>query len=373
MRPLEDVVVLDFSSLVPGPLATLILAEAGARIIKVERPGSGEEMRSYHPRWAGESSNFALLNRNKESISLNLKDPQDLARLEPLVARADVLVEQFRPGVMDRLGLGYEHVSKINRKIVYCSITGYGQNGPLRDEAGHDLNYIAKSGLLALSRGTPVTPVIPPALIADIAGGTYPAVINILLALRQRDRTGAGSRLDIAMADNTFTFLYWALGTGAATGEWPGNGSDLVTGGTPRYRLYAAADGVMIAVAPIEQRFWNIFCEIIALDPSWRDDSQDMAGTMREVKRIIASRPSADWERLFAGKDCCCCVVRDLKDALDDPQFRSRGLFDHRLSHEGLSMPALPVPVAPAFRGDPAVGTVPRVGGANASALAAEE
>lgn len=373
MRPLEDVLVLDFSSLVPGPLATLILAEAGARIIKVERPGGGDEMRSYQPRWAGESSNFALLNRNKESISLDLKNPRDRARLEPLLAKADVLVEQFRPGVMDRLGLGYDDVAEINPGIIYCSITGYGQDGPLRDEAGHDLNYIAKSGMLALSRGTVETPVIPPALIADIAGGTYPAVMNILLALRKRDRSGAGSRLDIAMAENTFTFLYWALGTGAATGRWPGNGRDLVTGGTPRYRLYAAADGIMIAVAPIEQRFWDIFCEAIGLDAAWRDDSRDQDGTAAEVARIIASRTSDEWEQTFAGKDCCCCVVRSLEQALADPQFLSRRLFDHQVSHAGSSMPALPVPVSGPFRGEPSGGTVPALGGANPSVLARDE
>ena len=152
------------------------------------------------------------INRGKKSIAVDLKDPEGRARVESLVAGCDVLIEQFRPGVMDRLGLGYEAVSRLNQSIVYCSISGYGQTGPKRDTAAHDLNYIGDTGLLSLSMGTLDVPVIPPALIADIAGGAYPAVINILLALRIRDATGQGRRLDIAMADNLFPLMYWALG-----------------------------------------------------------------------------------------------------------------------------------------------------------------
>lgn len=184
--PLRDIKVLDFSTLLPGPMATLFLAEAGAEVIKVERPGRGEEMRSYLPKWGADSANFNLLNRGKKSIAVDLKDPEQLALLRPLVETADVIVEQFRPGVMQRLGLGYQDVLAINSDIIFCSITGYGQDGPKSKKAGHDLNYIGDSGMLGLSCGTVETPVIPPALIADIAGGTYPAVLNILLALRER-------------------------------------------------------------------------------------------------------------------------------------------------------------------------------------------
>jgi crotonobetainyl-CoA:carnitine CoA-transferase CaiB-like acyl-CoA transferase len=235
MRPLEGVWVLDFSTLLPGPMASLMLAEAGAEVVKIERPGLGDEMRHYNPRWGANSSNFALLNRGKRSLALDLKDPRARARLDPLIARADILLEQFRPGVMARLGLGYEALAARNPRLIYCSITGYGQTGPKRDLAGHDLNYIGDTGLLALAAGDPARPQVPPALIADIAGGSYPAVVNILLALRARETTGRGCHLDIAMTDNLFPFLYWAMGQGMATGQWPGNGSDLVTGGSPRY------------------------------------------------------------------------------------------------------------------------------------------
>src|SRR5262245_47228615 len=191
MQPLEGLLVLDFSTLLPGPLATLILAEAGAEVIKIERPG-GDEMRAWEPRWGSQSVNFALLNRGKKSIVVDLKDAHHREQLKPLMTRADVLVEQFRPGVMARLGLDYASVSAINPRIIYSSITGYGQTGPRRSVAAHDVNYMADSGLLSLSMGPPSHPVLPPALIADIAGGAYPAVMNIMLALRERDRTGRG-------------------------------------------------------------------------------------------------------------------------------------------------------------------------------------
>lgn len=354
MRPLEGITVLDFSTLLPGPLATLLLAEAGAEVIKIERPGRGEEMRSYKPAWGADSVNFALLNRGKKSLALDLKNSADRAKLEPLIARADIVMEQFRPGVMARLGLDYETLSKKNPRIIYCAITGYGQTGPKRDVAGHDLNYIGDAGLLALSMGEIANPVVPPALIADIAGGAYPAVMNIMLALMQRQHTGRGCKLDIAMTDNLFPFMYWAMGDGLASGEWPGNGTAMVCGGTPRYHLYPAGDGKVVAAAPIEQKFWEEFCELIGLEKDLRDDSRDMAATMRRVAEIIQSQPGEVWAARFAGKDCCCSVVSDVRQALDDPHFRARGLFDHVLVNEaGARMPALPVPVVPEFRAPP--------------------
>ena len=351
MRPLEGLLVLDFSTLLPGPMATLLLAEAGAEVVKIERPGRGDEMRGYTPRWGADSTNFALLNRGKRSVALDLKDPAERKRLEPLLARADVLVEQFRPGVMDRLGLSYDAVSARNPRLIYCSITGYGQTGPKRDAAGHDLNYIGDTGLLALSHGDAARPVVPPALIADIAGGAYPAVMNILLALTRRGATGLGCYLDVAMTDNLFPFLYWALGQGAATGVWPGNGTDLVTGGSPRYRLYPAADGRIVAVAAIEDRFWAVFCEAIGLAPALRDDTQDAPATARRIGEIIAAAPSAHWREVFARADCCCSVVATLQEAVADPHFIARGLFTRQVANgQGGTMPALPVPVDPAFR-----------------------
>ncbi len=354
MRPLDGVRVLDFSTLLPGPMASLLLAEAGAEVIKIERPGRGEEMRSYEPRWGQESVNFALLNRGKKSIAADLKDPAARDRILDLAQTADIVLEQFRPGVMDRLGLGYEAMRQRSPRIIYCAITGFGQRGPRRDRAGHDLNYIGDTGLLALSSGAPGHRVVPPALIADIAGGAYPAVMNILLALRHRDATGEGAYLDIAMTDGLFAFQYWAVGNGLAAGQWPGNGRDLVTGGTPRYRLYDTKDGRIVAAAPIEQRFWETFVVAIGLESALVDDARDPAATTARIAEIIRSRDAAEWAPIFDAADCCCSIVQDVRAALADAHFRSRGLFAHVLANEaGARMPALAVPICPIFRAAP--------------------
>lgn len=206
MLPLEDVKVIDFSFHLPGPLASLILAEAGANVIKVERPDTGDELRLIPPFATDESISFAMLNRGKKSVSIDLKAAHAFQMLEPLLREADILVEQFRPGVMERLGFGYDAIRAINPGIVYCSITGYGQTGPNSMKAGHDLNYRAEAGLLSLTQDACGHPTMPQITIADIAGGSYPAVMNILLALRRKDRTGDGCHIDIAMSRNLFTY-----------------------------------------------------------------------------------------------------------------------------------------------------------------------
>jgi crotonobetainyl-CoA:carnitine CoA-transferase CaiB-like acyl-CoA transferase len=369
MRPLEGIRVLDFSTLLPGPLATLLLAEAGAEVIKIERPGRGDEMRSYAPKFGADSVNFALLNRGKRSIELDLKDRDAVDRLTPLLESADVVVEQFRPGVMDRLGLGYEALTKLNPRIIYCAITGYGQDGPRADIAAHDLNYIAEAGLLALSAGVDGAPVLPPALIADIGGGTYPAVINILLALRERERTGKGCKLDIAMADNLFAFMYWALGNGLVAGQWPKPGGELVTGGSPRFNIYRTRDGRFVAAAPLETKFWDNFCALIGLEPGFRDDSRDAAATKRAVAKKIAAKTADEWRALFAGKDLCCCIMGSIEEALRDPHFAARGVFAAKLAAAGKQITALPVPIASEFRAAPGARGYPALGEANAEML----
>jgi alpha-methylacyl-CoA racemase len=369
--PLKDVRVLDFSTLLPGPMATLMLAEAGAEVIKVERPGSGEDMRHYPPFWGRESVNFAMLNRGKKSLALDLKNPAERDRLRPLIESADVLVEQFRPGVMKRLELDYESVARINPEVIYCSISGFGQTGPKRDRAGHDLNYIGDAGLLSLSLGTTDTPVIPPALIADIAGGSYPAVVNILLALRERDRTGKGAHLDIAMTEGVLPFMYWAIGNGAGAGSWPASGGELVTGGSPRYRLYPTADGKFVAAGPLEDKFWAAFTESIGLEPKYRDDKVDPKATAERIAEIILQHPAVHWEPLLLKADCCCTIVKSVQEAMQDEHFRERGVFNAKLVNEqGNSMPATPVPIAASLRahGDDEV-SAPALGSHNRDLL----
>lgn len=362
MRPLEGLRVLDFSTLLPGPLATLLLAEAGAEVVKIERPGEGDGMRGYPPKLGAESLSFALLNRGKRSLAIDLKDPEEVARLLPLVAETQVLVEQFRPGVMDRLGLGWETLKKVNPALVYCAITGYGQSGPKAQDAGHDLTYLAETGLLALAAGADGAPVVPPGLIADIGGGSLPAVIDILLALRRTEATGEGCYLDVAMSDNLFAWQFWAQAQLAAGAGPPRPGGELLTGGSPRYQVYRTADGRFLAAAPLEQKFWETFCRLIDLPEGLREDAKNPEATKRAVAEIIAARPADHWQCLFAGEDACCALVRPLEAALEGPQFRARGLFAAELSCGGATLPALPVPLAPALRAAPGTKASPALG-----------
>jgi crotonobetainyl-CoA:carnitine CoA-transferase CaiB-like acyl-CoA transferase len=353
--PLTGVRVLDFSTLLPGPLATYLLAESGADVVKVERAGVGDEMRGIPPFTEhGTSVRFLLLNGGKRSVSLDLKTDAGLARARELAAAADVLVEQFRPGVMDRLGLGYAELAATNPGLVYCSITGYGQSGPWADRAAHDLNYAADAGMLSLVRTPDGAPTLPPATFADIGGGSYPAVMNISLALLARARTGRGAHLDIAMAENLFPFIYWAIADGLA-GHWPRPSGELLTGGSPRYALYRTADGEWLAVAAIEQRFWNALCEVIGLDSGWRDDRRDPAGTQAAVAALIAARPAADWAAALADVDACTNLVRDVRSAIESPQARARGLFagEAAIAGDPQTIPLLHLPVAPTLRRAP--------------------
>ncbi|MBV1926013.1 MAG: CoA transferase [Rhodobacteraceae bacterium] len=354
-QPLDDILVLDFSTLLPGPLATLMLAEAGAEVIKFERPGPGRDARLAEPKIDGRSIGFATLNRGKKSIAIDLKADGAANSLRPLLEKADVLVEQFRPGVMDRLGLGYDAVKAINPDIIYCSITGYGQTGPKRDAAGHDLNYVGDSGILSLSTGEAEKPTMPFALVADVGGGTYPAVVNILLALRDRDRTGTGAHLDIAMVEGAFSFAYWAHAKGVVAKEDVTNCGDRMTGAVPRYNLYVTADGRRLAVGGIEPKFWDAFCDVIDLPAALRDDTIDPQATRAEVARRIASQPSSHWEPLFAKADCCTSFVKTPGEAARDPHFVDRGLFDWQTTLGDVNIPALPLPIAPAYRAAPHV------------------
>ncbi len=348
-QPLSGLTILDFSTLLPGPLATLMLAEAGARVVKVERPG-GEDMRRFPPFLDGRSAIHAMLNRGKETVFLDLKSEAGRERALALACEADVLVEQFRPGVMARLGLGYDAVGRMNPRIVYCSITGYGQTGPRAGEAGHDVNYIGNTGLLAQSWGTADQPVLPPTQIADIGGGTFPAVINILLALLARQRTGTGLHLDIAMSDAMFTFAVMAHVFAGLTGEAPANGAGLLTGGSPRYGLYPARCGTPICVGALEEPFWMAFCDAVGVPPDRRNDGQEPAAVRSAVAEAVRSRSADEWRPILAAANCCATVLEPLEAALGDPHFIERGLVEGRPPDGSPAVPEAVLPIAPAFR-----------------------
>lgn len=348
---LRGLKVLDFSTLLPGPMATLFLAEAGAEVIKIERPETGEDMRYYPPTWGDSSVNFSLLNRGKKSVTVDLKNQSEREKLIPLIEQADIFVEQFRPGVMARLGLDYESIVKINPKIIYCSISGFGQDGPKQHLAGHDINYVGDAGLLSLGLGSSDNPVVPPALIADIGGGSYPAVINILLALRERDLSGKGCYIDVAMTDGVLPFLWWALGKTSASGASPENGNDRLTGGSPRYQLYTTRDQRFVAAGPLEDKFWSAFVEAIGLSEKYRNDSVDPQETIRQVALIIKNQSATYWEPILKKANCCCSIVKNVSEALKDEQFRDRGVFDNTLvSGSGDELPAVPIPIVPGLK-----------------------
>jgi crotonobetainyl-CoA:carnitine CoA-transferase CaiB-like acyl-CoA transferase len=252
--------------------------------------------------------------------------------------------------------------------LIYCSITGFGQSGPRAQFAGHDLNYMAISGLLSLTCGIDGAPPLPNAPIADIAGGSYPALMNLLLALIERERTGRGCHLDISMTENLFTLAYWGLAQGHAAGQWPQPGSGLITGGSPRYHVYACANGGHIAAAPIEERFWSRFCELLELDRDLRAADADPRLVTRAVAKIIASRSSEHWQGILDAEDVCCCVVSSLEEAVQDPHFRSRGLFAQRVCSDGSTMPALPLPLAGRFCTPEVERAAPRLGGDTSNA-----
>lgn len=369
MRPLENIKVIDFSTLLPGPLAGLMLAEAGAQVIKIERPNTGDEMRGYEPKLGEDSVNFALLNAGKESITIDLKAGDAFERLRPLIEQADIVIEQFRPGVMDRLGFGYADLKRINSRLIYCAITGWGQTGPKALVAAHDLNYMAEAGILGLTAGADGAPVLPPVLAADIAGGAYPAVMNILLALRHRDQTGEGAYLDIAMGENLLSFVYWGIGNGFSAGMWPGGGDALVTGGSPRYQIYATADDRHLAAAPLEEKFWTNFCSIIGLPEEMRSSEVDPKVATAAVAAIIKQKSAAEWQKKFEGQDVCCSIVARLEEAVADPHFAARKVFDRNLSIAGKTVPALPIPVAGVFRAKSS-NPPPRLGASTAKLLA---
>ena len=319
---LDGVKVLDFTTLLPGPLATLVLAEAGAEVIKIERPG-GDPIRHAPPFVDGESVPFAMLNRGKRSIEIDLKEPGAAARVLALVEIADVVIEQFRPGVMDRLGVGYAAVQQANPRCIYCAISGYGQRGRRADIAGHDLNYVAEAGLLGVTSDRDGHPTLPHTQLADIGAGSYPAVINILLALYRARSTGAGAFLDIAMTEQTFPFLWQALAHGWATGAMTTPNELPLTGGSPRYGLYPTAGRAHAGAG----RPWRTTSG--RTSANWSSSlkpSGTTPGIPRQpaggVREAVAARPSDFWRpRLKDAKHLCCTLVPSLEDAVNDPQF----------------------------------------------------
>lgn len=347
---LEGLRVVDFTTLLPGPFATLILAEAGAQVTKIEAP-AGDLLRANPPHVRGTPVSFALLNRGKTCLNLDLKDPDQRAEAERLISRADIVVEQFRPGVMARLGLDYAAMSARKPDLIYCSITGYGQDGPDAQLAGHDLNYLARAGILSLGGDGQGRPAMPPTQIADIGGGALPAVLNILTALVQRERTGKGAYLDVAMAENVLSWMHGSFARALCGETEPGPGEGRLFGGSPRYQIYETADGRFLSVAPLEEKFWKTFCATIGLDPARIAEIGEGAALKSEIAGILGRKTCAEWVALFQGKDVCVEPVRRVDEVLNDAHFGARAVFEQKLEiAPGTRLSALPVPLARGLR-----------------------
>jgi crotonobetainyl-CoA:carnitine CoA-transferase CaiB-like acyl-CoA transferase len=328
-RALEGIRVLDFSRLLPGPYCSLLLSDLGADVVKIEEPGSGDYARWYPPMVGDTSGSFAALNRDKRSVSVNLKSPAGVAVVRRLAERADVVLESFRPGVMDRLGIGYTALSGANPRLIYCAISGYGQDGPYRDRAGHDINYAAMAGVTALTGARGEKPTLIGVQVGDYTGALYGA-LSILGALFARTRTGLGQFLDISMTEGALSFLTLYLGKVAAGSTSVTRGEEELAGGLPCYDIYATADGKAMSLGPLEPKFWQAFCNAIERpELAGQGYLRGAAGdeVRAELARIFRTRTRDEWVAFLRAHDVCCEPVLEPAELASHPLHRSRGAF----------------------------------------------
>jgi crotonobetainyl-CoA:carnitine CoA-transferase CaiB-like acyl-CoA transferase len=300
MMDLEGIVVLDLTRLLPGAVATQYLADWGAEVIKIEQPGAGDYARTMSP------SVFKRTNAGKKSIVLNLKSPRGREISKSLAGAADVLIEGNRPGVMERLGLCYSELSAVNKRLIYVSLTGYGQRGPYTDLAGHDINYMALGGVLSLN-----LPVIPGVQIADLVGGSMQTVMGILLALVARHRTGEGRHVDVSMYDGVTSLLTIPLASYREAGCEPTPGAETLSGRYACYNIYEAADGRWLAVGALEPKFWAELCRRLRCeDLIPRQFEEPQRAVKARIAAIFQTRRAHDWFDELRGSDCCVTLVR---------------------------------------------------------------
>ncbi|WOH38651.1 CaiB/BaiF CoA-transferase family protein [Thalassotalea fonticola] len=328
--PLSQLKVLDLSTLLPGPYATMMLADMGADVLRIEALGRHDLVKSFSPTLNGSSHAFLTLNRNKKAIALDLKQQAAVDIVKKLIAEYDVIVEQFRPGVMAKFGLDYDSLKSINPKLIYCSITGYGQTGCFKDRAGHDINYLSLSGLASFS-GTKVTgPVLSGTQIADIAGGSHHAVMGIMAAVIERSTTGLGQHLDISMTDAAFA-LTAMFGAGAVGADVdPELGGNVLNGGH-FYDYYQTSDGSYISVGSLEPKFAQSFFESIG-QPDWlnrcySNNLTKQAALKEDVQKVISTKSIKHWQTLFGQLDCCVEPVLTVSQAARSQLMQDRNML----------------------------------------------
>lgn len=322
MNALSNLKILDFTTLLPGPFATMQLGDMGADIIKISSPSKYDLVLEAEPKVSGKSANLLWLNRNKKTLALNLKTKEAVEIVKELIKDYDILVEQFRPGVMDKLGLGYEELKKINPRLIYCSITGYGQNGPMSMKAGHDINYLAKSGLMSFSGRADQGPVLYGTQIADIAVGSMNSVIGILAAVNYRNMSGEGQHVDISMMDGLLQMNSLIGSQYLAGGELPQREGELLNGGS-NYDFYQTKDGRYMSVGSLEPKFWKELVDTLDIEAD--------AATDLSVKDLIREKflekDLDKWVEIFKDKDACVEPVLSLEEVLEDDHIKERGLI----------------------------------------------
>jgi crotonobetainyl-CoA:carnitine CoA-transferase CaiB-like acyl-CoA transferase len=330
--PLDGVRVLDLSRLLPGGFCSLLLADFGADVLKVEDTGLGDYIRWATPYYEGvedsaKSALFLALNRGKRSLRLNLKSAGGREVLLRAVRESDVVLESFRPGVLDRLGVGYEAMREVNPAIVYCAITGYGQDGPNRDRSGHDMNYLGLVGLLGLTGDAGGPPVQAAGQIADLGGGALMAAFGILAALRERDRSGEGQLVDVSMADGALAWLALVAARGLAEDVAPRRGELELAGALVCYRPYECADG-WVTLGALEPKFWQAWCRGVGREDLIEQQfSRPGSDTHRAVEAIFAARTREQWRAFASEHDCCLEPVLELDEALDSELVRAREMI----------------------------------------------
>lgn len=328
-KPLSGLRILDLTRLLPGPLATQHLADYGAEVIKIEDTGAGDYARSMGA-MAGDTSYFyQVVNRNKKSLRLDLKHAEGRALFLRLIESADAVIEGFRPGVMDKLGLGYAVLAGINPRLVVCSITGYGQTGPYAQRAGHDINYIGYAGVLDQIGSAGGAPALPNLQIGDLLGGTMAAVVGVLVALFEARASGRGRHVDVAMTDAALAHAIFPLVEVLARGGVRPRGEDLLTGGVPCYGVYETADGRHMAVGALEEKFWFLLCDTLGcaeLKPAHLDTGAAGARAREALVTIFRRHSQHEWTALFDRVDCCVTPVLRLEESLENPQLLARAM-----------------------------------------------
>lgn len=345
-EPLAGITIIDLTRLYPGPLATMMLAELGADVIRIEHPDNPDLIHHLPPHINDESAAYLSLNRSKRGLGLDLRKDGAGEVFFDLIARADIVVEQFRPGVMDRIGIGYHDAVKHNPAIIYISLTGFGQDSPYAQKAGHDINYLSCAGLLSLlKRGS--EPILPSFQIADVAGGCYMTLIAALSALMHRERTGKGQQVDVSMTDAMLPLLTLQMSQHWGTEETGESSLEMLTGDFPFYGLYECADGKYIGLGALEPKFWPGLCRFLNRE-DWLSrvtpTGEENAEIKKEMALLFREKARDEWVREAEGHDICLSPVNELGDLERDPHLQSRNMivsFDRGegLQFKGIGMP----------------------------------